>query len=357
MITIGVDFHKKTSSYHVLDNNGKLLARRKLINDPNVFLPFIDSFKGPKQIAIEATRSWSLFYDTVKDHVDYFYLGHPKKMKLITHQERKNDKQDAKHIAELLAKDYFPKAHVTSKFERHVRTLVRTRGQFVNDRRSIKNKIHSIIDRNVWPCHKPNSFKNLFCKRGLKWLQSVDLPKKERIALNLHLNHYAFVCKKIKNLENTISKCNVLFHSIDFLRTVPGFKQSIVNLYTVLVETSDISRFHKAKGYAYYAGLAPRENSSGDKYCTGRLVKGANMHLRTALIESTLAAIRVDKGLQQYYKQVKARKGSGNAIVATARKLAYSVYYVLKEQRPYFFENTKHAPVAACHPSSASLKK
>jgi len=119
----------------------------------------------------------------------------------------------------------------------------------------------------------------------------------------------------------------------------------------VLVEASEITRFHKARGFAHYAGLVPREYSSGDKHRTGRLVKGANMHLRTALIESTLAAIRADQGLKAYYKQVKARQGSGPAIVATARKLSYAVYSVLKEQRAYRPEPIR-PPAAVCHPSA-----
>jgi transposase len=357
MITIGVDFHKKTSSYHVLDENGTVLKRCKLANDPELFLKFISSFDGPKKLAMEATRSWDLYYDTIKDHVDSFCLGHPAKMKLITHQERKNDKQDAKHIAELTMKNYLPKAHVTETNERHLRSLVRARGSYVDKRRKIKQQIHALIDRNIWPCHKPKNFKNLFCARGITWLETVEVPKHERFILNHALNYFEYVSIQIKKIESYIAQCDVPFAQGKYLRSVPGFMHSIVNFYTVLVETSNINRFNKTKGYAYYAGLIPREHSSGEKYKTGGLVKGANMHLRTALIESTLAAIRVDKGLRAYYKKVKERKSSGPAIVATARKLANAIYYVLKEQRSYRYEHEIHAPAVACHSSSASFKK
>ena len=161
--------------------------------------------------------------------------------------------------------------------------------------------------------------------------------------------------EQISTVESYIKSQEHELPGAKYLRTVPGFKTSKVNLYCVLVEASDIKRFRKAKGFAHYAGLIPRERSSGDKHITGRLVKGANMHLRTAIIESTLAAIRADKGLQSYYKQVKARRGSGPAIIATARKLSYAIYHVLKEQRAYRAHNFT-APVAACHPSSASRK-
>ncbi len=357
MITIGVDFHKQTSSYHVLDEEGNVLAIRKMVNDPQMINQFIRSFDGKKQLAMEATRSWSLLYDCVNEQVDVFKLGHPLKMKLITHSERKNDKNDAKHIAEMTHRNYLPQAHVTNTTVREIRSLVRFRGFTVNKRRTIKNQIHALVDRNVWPCHKPKSFKNLFCKRGLLWLTDLTLSKRERYILDQQLSNYKDVEMQIKEVESVIAKEEVHLQGAQYLRSVPGFKTSAVNFYTVLVETSDITRFHKTKGYTYYAGLLPREYSSGDKYRTGRLVKGANMHLRTALIESTLAAIRVDSGLRAYYKNVKQRKGSGAAIVATARKLACAVYAVLKEQRMYRYENDINAPAVACHPSSASSKK
>jgi transposase len=352
MITIGVDFHKKTSSYRFLDEKGIPIKRCKLPNDPDVIKRLLSSLPGEKQLAMEATRSWGLFYECVKDHVDHFYLGHPKKMKAITNSETKNDNTDADAIAKLTYSGFLPKAHVSSIDIRQLRSLVRYRSYLVNQRRSVRNQVHSIIDRNVWPCHKPASFKNIFCKRGRQWLDQLSLPERERFILDQCLQKFDHLNKEIQNVETYIKSQEHELPGVKYLKTVPGFRTSVVNLYCVLVETSDIKRFRKAKGFAYYAGFIPRERSSGEKKTMGRLVKGSNMHLRTAIIESTLSAIRVDKGLQSYYKQVKARRGSGAAIISTARKLSYAIYHVLKEQREYK-QHEFEIPVAACHPTSA----
>jgi len=356
MITIGVDFHKCFSSYKVLDKNGNSIKKRKIENDPDIIKEFLLSIHGPKQLAMEATRSWGLYYDCVKEHVDKFYLGHPKKMKAITESETKNDPNDANMIARLTHSGFLPKAHVSSVTIRELRSLVRYRGSLVNQRRSTRNQVHALIDRNVWPCHKPKSFKNVFCKRGLLWLKELSLPERERFILDQCLANFEALNKQIAVVEKYIQVQDHDLPGLKYLRTVPGFFTSVVNAYVVLVEASDITRFRKAKGFAYYAGLVPREYSSGDKHKTGRLVKGANMHLRTAIIESTLSAIRTDKGLRAYYKQVKSRRGSGPAIIATARKLSYAIYHVLKEQRPYRFEKVQ-SPVATCHSSSVYVLK
>lgn len=356
MITIGVDFHKKTSSYKVLDHKGNSVMKRKFENDPQIIEKFLGSIPGPKQLAMEATRSWGLYYECVKDKVDKFYLGHPKKMKALSSSESKNDTNDADLIARMTYSGFLPKAHVTTLSTRELRSLIRFRGALVNQRRSVRNQVHSLIDRNVWPCHRPRTFKNIFCARGRKWLEELDLSLRERFILDQCLQNFDQLNTKISEVEKYIKKQEYDMPDTEYLRTVPGFAKSVVNIYCVLVETSDVTRFRKAKGFARYAGLIPREFSSGEKHKTGRLIKGANMHLRTAIIESTLSAIRVDKGLQKYYLSVKARSGSGDAIIATARKLSYAIYHVLREKRPYRFENVT-PPAAACHPSSVLCVK
>lgn len=353
MITIGVDFHKNSSTFHVLDAQGAKILCKKMVNSHQNIVDFLSQLPPePKVLAMEATRSWGLLHDTVKNSVDDFFLGHPKKMKAITESETKNDYNDAELIAKLTYAQFLPKAHVSSLDTRQIRSLVRFRGFLVDQRRSIRNQVHILIDRNFWPDEKPQNFKNLFCKRGIQWLKQVKLPARERFILNKCLHSYDALSVNIAQFESFIVEQSPCLPGLKYLRTVPGFKMSKVNAYVVLAESSDIVRFKKARSFAHYAGLIPREYSSGDKHRTGRLIKGANLHLRTALIESTLAAIRADKGLQAYYKQVKARRGSGSAIVATARKLSYAVFFVLKEQRAY----RPHAftpPAADCHSNAA----
>jgi transposase len=353
MITIGVDFHKKTSSYKVLDRNGQPIMKRKLKNDPEVIGGFLESIPGPKQLAMEATRSWGLYYECVKDKVDKFCLGHPKKMNALSFTESKNDTNDADIIARMAHAGFLPQAHVTTLTTRELRSLVRFRGFLVNQRRAVRNHIHALIDRNIWHCHKPKTFKDVFCKRGREWLANLKIGDRERFILDGCLKSFDQLNESISEVEKYIKCQEYDLPDIKYLRTVPGFMKSVVNIYCVLVEASDITRFPKAKAFTRYAGLIPREYSSGDKHTTGRLIKGANMHLRTAIIESTLSAIRLDKGLRKYYLQVKARGGSGDAIIATARKLSYAIYHVLREKRSYRYENVL-PPAAACHPFSIS---
>jgi len=353
MITIGVDFSKRNSNYQVRDNNGNTIKRCKLKNEPEGIVKFLDALPYPKRLAMEATRNWGLYYETVKEHVDEFLLGHPRKMKQISESQTKHDRKDADLISQMAYSGFFPKAHVSSLDTREMRSILRFRHFLVKQRKSIRNQVQILLDRNLWPCQRPGAFKNPFCKRGLEWLKSLSLSDRERHILDDCLENFYSLSHQIANLEAFVESQTLDHPDLAYLRRVPGFQKSRVNTYVVLFEIEDIRRFPKAKSFAHYAGLIPSEYSSGDKHCTGRLVKQANHFLRTALIESTHAAVRKDRGLRVYYQSVKKRAGSGAAVIACARKLGYAVYHVLKNKVDY----EPYQPSATTsHPSSIPSK-
>jgi transposase len=335
MITIGVDFHKLSSTFKVLSPQGKVLSGKRIENSRQNIRLYLQSIPQPKRIALEATRSWSLFYDSAHDLVEEFHLGHPKKMKAITSSQTKNDANDAQTLAELLHSGYFPHAFISSHEFRQLRDLVRFRSFLAKQRRALRNQIHALIDRHIFPADRPQSFKSVFCKRGLAWLASVELPVKERFILDEALLSFEQFNQRIAKMESFLQTQAPEWPELAWLSTVPGFRKSKVSAFTVLSEVSDISRFRNARSFIHYAGLIPRERSSGEKHRTGRLITDANLTLRTAIIESVFAAIRTDRGLKLYYQKVKEQNCSSAAIVATARKLGYAIYHVLKERRAY----------------------
>lgn len=353
MITIGVDFHKRTSTFQILNEQGQPVKRCKIDNNKDNLRTFIQSIPGSKHLAMEATRSWGLFYETTHDLMDQFSLGHPKKMVALTSAEIKNDNNDAMMIAKLAYGGLLPPAHISALPVRELRNIVRLRSFLVNQRRGIRNQIQTLLDRNVWPTDRPNSFKDPFCKRGLAWLATLKLSDRERFILDESLVIFNELNQKVTTIDLFLQSQKIDLPNLSLIRSVPGFKSGGINAYRALIEISDIARFNNSRGLLFYSGLIPREHSSGDKHRRGRLVKSANINLRTVLIESTLAAIRQDKILKDYYKNVKSKNGSGAAIIATARKLACAIYYVLKEQKLY--SSTYLSPSAtACHPSLPS---
>ena len=69
----------------------------------------------------------------------------------------------------------------------------------------------------------------------------------------------------------------------------------------------------------------------------GKITKMGNKIGRTALVQSTLIAIRYNPYLRSFYFKLKAKKGSGKAIIATSRKLLAIIYRTLKNN--WIFED------------------
>jgi len=111
------------------------------------------------------------------------------------------------------------------------------------------------------------------------------------------------------------------------------------------LEIQTIERFPSPGRFCSYSGLASSTYSSGDRTFHGRLIPTCNHHLRYAFIEAAWTAVKVSPYFQSYFKRLRLRIGSHQAIGAAARKLCEITYFCLKQQRnyvekPYRFQAT-----------------
>ena len=105
---------------------------------------------------------------------------------------------------------------------------------------------------------------------------------------------------------------------------------SALTVQTILSEIgTDMSRFPTVKQFCSWLGLVPRNDISGGKVLrsrTQKVVSRANQAFRMA----AQAVNRTDTAFGAYYRAMRARKGPQQAIVATAHKIARTVYHLLK---------------------------
>lgn len=335
MITIASDSHLKTSTFSVVEKGQKIM-RQKLNNDPEEILKFIHQFPGEKQFALEATYNWPIFYELINPEVQHFHLLHPKKLKAIIESQDKCDGHDADQLAYLTDIGYIPKAYCAEAATRQYRSLLRTLIRLSGLMASLKNRIHAIINTNTFYSQRPKNFKDLFCKRGLTFLKDLPLPEHCRFLVNQLLS-------QINSLERLKSSLGQHIETIDFhskdslvLKTVPGMGGKVL-AYVVLSEIDSIFRFRNPRALIAYAGLVPKEKSSAGKIRKGKLRTDSNHFLQWAMIEAVPGALRKDRALRAYYREVKQRVNASAARIAVARKLLTAIYYVLKEHRAYFY--------------------
>lgn len=336
MVTIGHDAHLKTSTMTVLDDGGKRLIRKKLNNDPAELLAFIRRFPGPKRIAIETCYNWPVFHELFKNEVDEFHLLHAKKLRSVIDSQAKTDGNDSEEIAHLIHSGRkLVHSYVADLDTRCFRRLLRTRVSFSLDITRIKNQVHALINAHTFFSQRPKNFKDIFCKRGLEYLKSLKLPEQERFILDRLLDKKDELEHRRDEFDQYIERIDFHPEDLKWLQTVPGMRGKLFK-YIVLSEIDNIDRFRHPRALVAYAGLIPKEHSSGDKNRKGHLRTECNQFLRWAILQAVLPAIIMDKGLKKYYQNVKERKNNSSAArIATARTFLEAIYCVLKERRPY----------------------
>lgn len=117
------------------------------------------------------------------------------------------------------------------------------------------------------------------------------------------------------------------------LTQVDGLHVSSVQQF--LAETgTDMSKWPTVKHFASWLGLAPHNDITGGKVVRSRTLKN---HNRAGQI-LRMAAQSVGRGksaLGAYFRRMRARLGTEQAITATAHKLARIIYHMLKQHEPY----------------------
>lgn len=139
--------------------------------------------------------------------------------------------------------------------------------------------------------------------------------------------------EQIEVLEEQIERHVLESPAAQRLLSIPGVGQSIAAV--IVAEVGEIERFDRHEELVSYAGLDPVVHQSGDTEITGSISKEGSAPLRWALVQAARTAVRCDDYFGNFYTRLKQRKNDQIAIVATARKMLVSVYYMLTRKELY----------------------
>jgi transposase len=117
------------------------------------------------------------------------------------------------------------------------------------------------------------------------------------------------------------------------LVAVDGFSDSLAQ--TVLSEVgTDMSRFPTEKHFCSWLGLAPHNDVSGGKVLRSYTLKTDN-RAGQAFRQAAAAVARSDSAFGAFYRRKRGQLGKMQAMVATAHKIARTVYHMLKNKTSY----------------------
>jgi transposase len=109
----------------------------------------------------------------------------------------------------------------------------------------------------------------------------------------------------------------------------------------VLATIGDVARFRTPGQLVSYLGLDPRVRQSGNQPAhTGPISTQGRAHARGLLTEAAWAAAKYPGPLRAFYERVRSRRGPQIAAVATARKLAVLIWYLLTRDEDFAWAGT-----------------
>jgi transposase len=279
---------------------------------------------------VEASYTWGPMYDWLDELVDEVILAHPAKVKAIADARIKTDKIDSETLAHLLRANLIPQAYAPSKDIRAIKRVLRQRMFLVRVQTMVKNRIHALLSQHA--LERPE-VSDLFGKVGLQWLRATPLPEPDRRVLDTDLTLLEELQDRIAATNELLKELAAGDQAVRWLGSVPG----IGDFFSVLIryEIADIHRFRTAKRLVSHTGLVPSTYASGARLVHGHLTKRGNKWLRWAFIEAVSPAIRYSPFLRRHYDRLKVRRGTKDARVSTARKLAELAWTVWREERCY----------------------
>src|SRR5215213_8026102 len=147
MHSVGIDLHRKRSHVAILDDQGRELRSRRVINDGQTILALLGEIDGECRVALEATYGWEWLADLLEHSGYELQLAHPLRTKAIASARVKTDAVDARTLAHLLRADLLPEAYIAPRELRDVRDLLRQRVVLTQMRSALKNRVHALIAR------------------------------------------------------------------------------------------------------------------------------------------------------------------------------------------------------------------
>jgi transposase len=316
---LGLDIHKKTISYCLRQADGTILREGTIEATREALTALVEGTPQPWSAGLEATMFSAWIYDHIRAQGGTAKVAHSPMLRAIAAGKRKNDRLDARKIADLLRCDYFPECHMAAPEIRNRRRVLRYRNLLVRQAVRMKTKVSGLLMETGIPYNK----KKLHSKKYFYQLleeRRAEMPESLPELLQLSRLSIETLTRMDYHLLSALEHDRMLAARVERLMTIPGV--GTVVALTWALEIGDVRRFTSLKKVVSYCGLCGAERSSAGKQRRTPISKQRNHHLQTVLVEAAKLAPRWHSELALVYDREKQRGNRNRATLAVARKLA-----------------------------------
>ncbi|MFC1504873.1 IS110 family transposase [Spirochaetota bacterium] len=332
---IGIDVSKKMLVCVGLKDNNTI-ERFQTKTEKKGLDKLMNWIKNDDLVALEAgNQAFALAKQIMEKTGSKAIVLNPGDLVMIYRSLKKTDNEDALKLARLIKRipqEELPIVSLPSEKEIDARRLVSEQELIQTTKVRTINRLHA-----------------LFVHAGMTYITKSDIKNRAKRYMYIDIMNKRFQCeakrlnKQIELSEELLVEVkeeikNVLKANAEKVRyplSMPGIGP--MNAITILSYLGNVDRFSSGKQVAYYAGLVPRVDISGDTARYGGIVKRGCKHIRRVIIQAAWTLVKSSHGgeLAKKYHELKERRGTRKAIVAVARKMLETIYAMMRDETYY----------------------
>jgi transposase len=259
------------------------------------------------------------------------------------HKKRKTDHVDADGLGEklwvnrhrLLAGERLQDLRVIeppTPEDARARQLTALRQQLGKQRTRTLQKIQHLLLKHNLKQECPT--KGLATKKARRWLAERAWDEIDRVEIDGLLAQWELWDEQLAAVNEKIAACRDSHPLAAVVSTIPGLRG--YGGLAIAARIGRIERFPRPASLVNFWGLAPSCRNSGQ--CNRRLgsiTKEGSTIVRFLLGDAVIHVLRSDARLRAWYCRVKQRRGSKLARVAVMRRLACTIWHMVKQHEPY----------------------
>ena len=349
----GLDVDKRSISVTFTNHQGFLRSLHMPYSAEYLLNHVRKHFPGQKVVfAYEAGPTGYGLYDGIVSQGYRCLVVSPSMIPRAPGQKVKTNRLDSRGLSENLRGGQLKSIHVPTEIYRELRHLTQLRDTFVSEMVASKQRIKSLLlfegisfppapaGRGQWSLAVRAKLRKLQCSRSVRFkldqlLENVEFSEKQALKTTREIRRF---CRE----DSELSQC------IECLMSIPGIGWIVAS--QLLARIGNWRELKNIRQLAGFLGLAPTENSTGERTERGSITHSGDGRLRSKLVQASWSAIRQDAELREFFRSV-CQTHPRNiaprvAIVAVARKLSVRISVVLMQQRPYVVrEKVQSAPL------------
>jgi transposase len=349
----GLDVDKRSISVTFTNHQGFLRSLHMPYSAEYLLNHVRKHFPSQKVVfAYEAGPTGYGLYDGIVSQGYRCLVVSPSMVPRAPGQKVKTNRLDSRGLSENLRGGQLKSIHVPTEIYRELRHLTQLRDTFVSEMVASKQRIKSLLlfegisfppapaGRGQWSLAVRAKLRKLQCSRSVRFkldqlLENVEFSEKQALKTTREIRRF---CRE----DPELSQC------IEYLMSIPGIGWIVAS--QLLARIGNWRELKNIRQLAGFLGLAPTENSTGERTERGSITHSGDGRLRSKLVQASWSAIRQDAELREFFRSV-CRTHPRNiaprvAIVAVARKLSVRISVVLMQQRPYVVrEKVQSAPL------------